>query len=368
METSIFLATAQFWIIFMSLFGFFLLSYTYIRYKRDPVLWWGLALFSLFVSATAELMNLANIQVLSRALFGALILYGAIRLLEKEKILLSKHFRILSLVPIIVTTYVMFGKILGYSQEWFVVVGIPYAISGFAIALSGFFVFSLLIEAYGQKAKFLGVLLLAYGFYQMLYPFTRAISRLLPFTFVVSVFLIALAIYEMGKFALSREFITGNISVGKVRMKPGLFFIPPKKFEDLKESLSDFPVLAFVRSENLPETWKTFFVTSIHEHRSDIAFPTALPLMSAKVVQYLKEAEEKGTGGVVVFDCLEYLKMYNGFEAIAKFLSSLRDYALLYNGTIIVVLDEDAWDRKELITLQRIASSTEESLKFKNSK
>ena len=357
METSIFLATAQFWMIFMSLFGSFLLTYVYIKCKRDPALWWGSALLLLFVSVASELVNWVNVQVLSRALFGTLILYGTIRLLEEEKIVLSKHFRVLSLVPLIVTVYVVLGKVFGYSQKWFVIVGIPYAISGFAIALSGFFVFSLLREVYNRKAKFLGVLLLSYGFHQMLYPFTRATIKLLPFTFVVSVFLLALSIYEMGKFTLSREFITGDIPIVKVRMKPGLLFVSPKKYEELKQPLRDFPVLAFIRYKNFPETWKTFFVTSIHEHKPDIIFPTALPLMSAKVVQYLKEAEEKGTGGVVVFDCLEYLKMYNGFEAIAKFLSSLRDYALLYNGTIIGVLDENAWDKRELIILQRIASS-----------
>lgn len=360
MGTSVFLTTTQFWMIFMSLFGFFLLTYVYIKYKRDPALWWGLALLLLFVSLASETINLVDVQVLSRALFGMLVLYGTIGLLEEEKIVLSKHFRILSLVPLIVTGYVELGRVFGYSQDWFVSVGIPYAISGFAIVLSGFFIFSLLREEYNQKARFLGVLLLFYGFHQMLYPFTRVATKLLPFTFVISVFLVALAIYEMGKFTLSREFITRDIPILKVKMKPGLLFISPKKYEELKQLLKDFPVLAFVRYQNFPETWKTFFVTSIHEHESDIIFPTALPLMSARVVQYLKEAEEKGTRGIVIFDCLEYLKMYNGFEAIAKFLSSLRDYALLYNGAVIGVLDENAWEKKELVILQRIASSVEE--------
>jgi len=352
---SIFLLTTQFWMIFMTLFGSFLLIYVYMKYKRDPALYWGLALLFLSLSVVSELFDLLYIQIFSRALAGGFVLYGTIELLEEERTILSEHFRVLTLIPLVSATYSAFSNIYGYSDEWFVVVGLPYAVSGFIIVLSGFFIFSLLTNTYNHKAKLLGALFMFYGLYQMIHPFTRSISGFSSFNFLIPVFFVAFSIYEMAKFTFSREFITGEIpAVIKVKMEPGFLFVSLERYDELKQLLRDFPVLAFVRDKTLPKTWRSFFITTIHKHSAEILFPTALPLINARVVQYLKEAKEKGTRGIVVFDCLEYLKMYNGFEALAKFLSSLRDYAFLYDGTIVGVLDEKAWDKRELVMLKRL--------------
>jgi len=72
--------------------------------------------------------------------------------------------------------------------------------------------------------------------------------------------------------------------------------------------------------------------------------------------RYLHEAKENGFNGAVVMDCPEYLKTYNGFEALAKFLASLKDSTLLYNGVLVLIVGDDAWGKRELETLKRILS------------
>ncbi|HIP88806.1 MAG TPA: DUF835 domain-containing protein [Thermococcus paralvinellae] len=50
---------------------------------------------------------------------------------------------------------------------------------------------------------------------------------------------------------------------------------------------------------------------------------------------------------LIVIDGLEYLILENGFTPVMKFLSTLRDYALLYGATVILVGDDSFLDEKE---------------------
>jgi len=85
-----------------------------------------------------------------------------------------------------------------------------------------------------------------------------------------------------------------------------------------------------------------------------IIYPTDLYKITDLVFRYLTEAKNKGVKGVVVLEGLEFLRVYNDFEAVAKIIASVRDYVLSHDGALIVVLDEKAWDEKELNTLKRI--------------
>ncbi|WP_394335178.1 DUF835 domain-containing protein [Thermococcus gorgonarius] len=56
----------------------------------------------------------------------------------------------------------------------------------------------------------------------------------------------------------------------------------------------------------------------------------------------------------VVIECLEYLALHNGFNSLLKFLNTLRDYAILYGGTVYLVTDPLAWTDREYALLERL--------------
>ncbi|WP_367884626.1 DUF835 domain-containing protein [Thermococcus sp. JCM 11816] len=81
--------------------------------------------------------------------------------------------------------------------------------------------------------------------------------------------------------------------------------------------------------------------------------PTNLPKITEIINRYLRAA---GSGGIVLIDGIEYIHMYNGFDAMAKWLSTIRDIAYLNNGSVIVVTDSRAWNEREWNLLIRLLS------------
>jgi len=80
--------------------------------------------------------------------------------------------------------------------------------------------------------------------------------------------------------------------------------------------------------------------------------PTNLELITELCVHYMREVREKGSPGVIYIACLEYLKLYNSFMGLLKFLHRLRDYTIMYGGRVIVEIDEKVWDERELTQLK----------------
>lgn len=66
-------------------------------------------------------------------------------------------------------------------------------------------------------------------------------------------------------------------------------------------------------------------------------------------MKFLKEAG----GGTICVDCLEYLIIYNGFEAVFRFVTSLKDYAMLAGSSIILTVREGTLNERELSFLLR---------------
>ena len=67
----------------------------------------------------------------------------------------------------------------------------------------------------------------------------------------------------------------------------------------------------------------------------------------------IRTISEKGGNGFVVLDGIEYLLLHNDFRSVVKFLTSLKDYVMLSNSVMILALDEDTLDRRELSVLRR---------------
>ncbi|KUJ99013.1 MAG: Uncharacterized protein XD43_1317, partial [Thermococcales archaeon 44_46] len=161
-----------------------------------------------------------------------------------------------------------------------------------------------------------------------------------------------LSAYFMIKFVFTEEFIRIEKPPVDMDLKPGVMIIKPEEYNTIKEKLEKMPVLAFVRNLHVPESWNAFFITTTGERNS--IFPTDLAKIVDTSVRYLNEAKEKGFEGIIVIECPEYLKTYNGFEALVKFLASLKDFTLLYNGVLILVIEEEAWEKRELKILKRV--------------
>jgi len=66
------------------------------------------------------------------------------------------------------------------------------------------------------------------------------------------------------------------------------------------------------------------------------------------------EAKNKGVKGIVVLEGLEFLRVYNDFQSIAKMMASVRDCVFSHNGALIVVLSKEAWDEREFNPLIRL--------------
>ncbi|AFK22469.1 DUF835 domain-containing protein [Pyrococcus sp. ST04] len=138
-------------------------------------------------------------------------------------------------------------------------------------------------------------------------------------------------------------------------INPGMKIVPDAYFEVLLESLEDKPLLLFTRDlSKKSENWTVFYVTNTQMENG--IRPTELEKMTHLAVRYMREARMSGGRGVVAIDCLEFLKLYNDFRSIMKFLHALRDYAIAENGTVIVAYTPEAWEEKEKAMLMNLAT------------
>jgi len=143
------------------------------------------------------------------------------------------------------------------------------------------------------------------------------------------------------------------------REKPLNTKIDPRAFlfmyddEDSVKKLLNFidtPAFIITRSPYLYSSLNGEFNTLWITQSSDRGIPpTKLHVIQDLTVKFLKEAG----GGTICVDCLEYLTIYNGFEAVFRFVTSLKDYAMLAGSSIIITLREGTFDERELSFLLR---------------
>lgn len=327
-----------------------MLAYVYLKYRRKPALYWSLSWLGASFSILSDMLGNLYLLSLAEAFWAAFLFYGVIELL-KENGILAEEFKIVSIAPIIISIYTIFLGNFGYSSDWFVILGLPYAYSALFVFFSGV----LLLYArrkYNSNALYLAVVLSIYGVHKLDYPLLRRVAWFSPIGFTLGAVLTVLSAYIMVRFAFMEEFIKLKFEKPAVELhlKPGIMMITSREYLQVKENLKEVPVLAFVRNLEVPETWKKFFITNATEQNA--ISPTNLAKMAEMASRYFREAHEKGFEGVVLIDCPEYLKTYNGFDALVKFLASLKDYATFYEGVLILVMEKNAWGEKELRLLE----------------
>lgn len=330
--------------------GALFLAYVYWKHKRKPALYWSLSWVAAASSIFSDITGNIYLLSLSEAFWAMFLFYGLIVLLEEESIG-SKQLRILSTIPPIISIYGILLGSLDYSSDWFVVLGLPYAVSALFIMFSGAII-TYVRKIYNHRSLYLGGVLLIYGFHELDFPMMRRVDWFAPIGFTLGAIFSIVSAYVMIKFVFAEEFIKPEKPSVKTYIHPGVLLISPTQYSSMKDELKDIPVLAFVRDSKIPKTWNTFFVSTV-EVRNSIS-PTNLAFIIDTSVRYLKEAKNKGFGGAIIIDCPEYLKAYNGFESLAKFFASLKDFTILFGGTLILVIEKEAWNERELQILKRI--------------
>nr|WP_245612450.1 DUF835 domain-containing protein [Palaeococcus ferrophilus] len=72
--------------------------------------------------------------------------------------------------------------------------------------------------------------------------------------------------------------------------------------------------------------------------------PTRLPYLMSLLLDFMHQSE---VSPVILFDGFEYMVLENGFDAMFKFLVTLKDYAYIHRSTVILFVEIEALSRKE---------------------
>ncbi len=96
--------------------------------------------------------------------------------------------------------------------------------------------------------------------------------------------------------------------------------------------------------EKTPILWLTKVEggKTVHPHRLEFLLHTLVDFM-----------KRDSTSKIILLDGLEYLVLENGFTPVFKFLTALKDHAVMNNTIIVVPIKMGAFDEKELSLLKR---------------
>jgi hypothetical protein len=307
------------------LVSYVLLFYNYHLTGRTALVYYALAWFSLSVPF---FVPRDSIYVVGLAFFAALIWLGNLRASEDllSPVPYSRELRYFSLLPIAAVIF-LFPE----NTIWaLAVLATSIAVSALFLLLTGIRIFRLMsvLEILFALASFFGGYYFFNPYFQLLVAF-------------LAVFIAYVSIRAFLDSSFIGEFELSDVEVG---LKPGLFMMSSIS-EDLFRG-----ALVFSRRRGDAPNW--FWVTKISGERS--ISPTNLPKMLDIAVKFMKNASEGGKRAVVILDCLEYLTLENGFSPVLKFLTTLRDYAVLHDGTVIILGDDSFLEERERRVLRKL--------------
>ncbi len=101
----------------------------------------------------------------------------------------------------------------------------------------------------------------------------------------------------------------------------------------------------FVKKDNIKYIWVTDILGK------DRIKPYNLTVLTDMITRFLEEGDKR----IVVMDCIEYLLLYNDILNVLRNIELLNSYAMEYDSLIILIIDENAYSRRDLSLLQRYA-------------
>jgi len=320
------------------------------RYRRGSLLYLAAFFLSSSLAILSESRGFETATPLFQGFGVSLLAGGIVTLLDEEAIGVPMHsLRLAALtLPSVVAGYTVLYACTSSAPN---PLYLAYGLEGIFYASAGVMLLCLR-RPYPRTGTLLGAVVAAHGLHKMDYPFLRPVAWFAPIGFTVGAIMSFLEVVLFIRIVLSKKF--RNVAeVERLELvKKGVFIVPPERFRAYVEALSDFPVLAFARRNDLPERWEVHLLTTV-EGPGNIG-PTQLHKIIERTRSYLAEAHRENVTGVVVIEGLEYLMMYNDFRSVLKFLATLADYTALYGGMLILVLDEKSLDERQLKTLKQV--------------
>ena len=333
----------------------------YLKNKRVSALSFSLAwLFdalAMMLSASPS-RPLNYLGYISITVFSALIFYGAVRFLDEEGIsVLNQRVYYLSLIPPSLMTYLILVYLYTGDAVWTFGGAAALGIAS-AFVIVGGFLLRPLEEIYPRVMTYLYVSIVLFGIHLIPAAMFGYHKWYLPIGFMFSASLIVTMVWALFKLTSTERF---NVPVSTVPqeldIKPGVLLIDVNEYRKIKEQLSDFPALAFLRDiSDAPKAWQAYFVTAVpFKNSSDrVIPPTNLAKMTELAFQYFEGFKKAGGGGIVIMDCIEYLMVYNSWDSLLKFLSKLRDFALVSGGSLVVVVDRNSFEPTKYAQLVKL--------------
>ncbi|MDI3476206.1 MAG: hypothetical protein PWQ79_288 [Thermococcaceae archaeon] len=187
---------------------------------------------------------------------------------------------------------------------------------------------------------------------------TNVLNDVFPIEFM-KVFDDVLVAIGMLIITLSAFVIKENIAVkltpkrvgsGNPKLKVGSYMIKPLPLQELLGLLEGGRVFAVTRNpepyrkRNIPHLWIT---AATVDKTENVIHPTRLPPLLHAIL------ENSGPDTFLIIDGVDYLKLYNGFDAVMKFLLALKDNLSSRDAGIVLVLDPETMERREVAMLEK---------------
>lgn len=109
-----------------------------------------------------------------------------------------------------------------------------------------------------------------------------------------------------------------------------------------------FPVLVFTRDPMRYSSLKHVKAVWITQASEKGISPTRLHVLLEIAVSFLREG-----GRLIVIDCVEILVVYNDFPSVFRFLTTLKDYVLSADASLLLHVDGESFEERQLKLLLR---------------
>jgi len=321
-----------------------LFFYGYLKSKRLSAFFIALSWLFSIPSATWGVLVDFRTEALFTTVGLALLIVGIIRFI-KEEIQLTHHVKSVYLVPLITVVIGLISVfVTNVPEEGFI-------FSGLFTLIAAMIFMEALKKIYRRDIVILALLIGSGGIGTVFYAYLYSHPEVAPLSLIFFLVSLLYMLYLYYKIIFSDRFFKKalkNINIESLEIE-GISIVSPEEFKNWKTVLSGYPLLAFVRCVAPAEGWVAYRFSSVEGENA--IYPTDLYKIPEFVFKYLREAKNKDVKGVVLIEGLEFLRVYNDFQSIAKMMASVRDYVISYDGTLIVVLSKEAWDEKEFNTL-----------------
>ncbi|NJE61291.1 DUF835 domain-containing protein [Thermococcus sp. 21S7] len=333
----------------------------YLRNRRKSALAFSIAWIFDFLAILSTTITNPIVQMIGIVLlpaFSAFIFYGAVKFLEEESITVRhRTLAILAIMPVAFMAYIVGVYLYTEDAVWTITSAATLGITG-VFVIAGGLLLKETEEIYKSAVRYLYISVILFGLHLVPAALFGITEWYKAVGFTISTILIVSMVVAMVKLTSSESFTPQKGKVtAPVDLKPGVMIVNGKEYQAIKEKLKDRPVLAFVRDvTQVPDGWQYYFVTTIPFQGTfkDTIDPTNLTRMTELSYKYLDGLARVGDRGVVIIDCLEYLAVYNPWESLLKFLSKLRDFVVVNNGTLILVAEKTSFEPRQYAQLRKL--------------